>query len=165
MRIFTTSPKICFVPNDISSWAMFDILSPKIELIGYFGSNIWNCQWCGYTALAFIGDGKVSFDVNIDIPLARQPWQNSNAGNLYQTLVTNFLLCFLPKQNGADIQWHIYENLKRPQNSVDNFVAVYCTLALLVVELGIDDILVDLIRLSLALQVRPKNVWLAMGYI
>lgn len=56
------------------------------------------------------------------------------------------------KKNGADIQWHIYENLKRPQNSVDNFVAVYCTLALLVVELGIDDILVDLIRLSLALQ-------------
>ncbi|XP_072018002.1 protein EFR3 homolog B-like [Amphiura filiformis] len=56
------------------------------------------------------------------------------------------------RKNGADIQWHIYENLTRPQNSTENFVALYCTLALLVVELGIEDILVDLIRLSLALQ-------------
>ena len=38
-------------------------------------------------------------------------------------------------------------------NRVENFEALYCTLALLVIELGSDAIMVELFRLVLGLQV------------
>ncbi|XP_072170342.1 protein EFR3 homolog B-like [Diadema setosum] len=56
------------------------------------------------------------------------------------------------RKNGADIQWHIYENLRCSENKTENYVAVFTTLALLCVEFGTDDILVDLVKVSLALQ-------------
>ncbi|XP_030839333.1 protein EFR3 homolog B isoform X2 [Strongylocentrotus purpuratus] len=56
------------------------------------------------------------------------------------------------RKNGADIQWHIYENLRCRANKCENYVAIFTTLALLCVEFGTDDILVDLVKVSLALQ-------------
>ncbi|XP_041483898.1 protein EFR3 homolog B-like isoform X1 [Lytechinus variegatus] len=56
------------------------------------------------------------------------------------------------RKNGADIQWHIYENLRCSANKSENYVGIFTTLALLCVEFGTDDILVDLVKVSLALQ-------------
>ncbi|XP_022089730.1 protein EFR3 homolog B-like isoform X2 [Acanthaster planci] len=56
------------------------------------------------------------------------------------------------RKHGAEFQWHIFENLIRAKNTTKNFVAIYCTMALLCVELGTDDVLVDLVKLALALQ-------------
>ncbi|XP_033644947.1 protein EFR3 homolog B-like isoform X2 [Asterias rubens] len=56
------------------------------------------------------------------------------------------------RKHGAEFQWHIFENLIRSQNTTKNFVAIYCTMSLLCVELGTDDILVGLVKLALALQ-------------
>ena len=56
-------------------------------------------------------------------------------------------------QNGTLFYSHIYENMQQITNKVDNFEALYCTLGLISIEMGGDDILVDLLRLALALQV------------
>ncbi|XP_077991157.1 protein EFR3 homolog B-like isoform X1 [Glandiceps talaboti] len=56
------------------------------------------------------------------------------------------------KKNGGQIYWYLYENMKLPGNEKDNFDALYCTLALLCIELGGDEVLVELVRLALAFQ-------------
>ncbi|XP_033122897.1 protein EFR3 homolog B-like [Anneissia japonica] len=56
------------------------------------------------------------------------------------------------RKNGSDIYWHFYENMSQSSNTVEHFEAMYCTLALLLIELGGDDIVVDLIGLALGLQ-------------
>jgi hypothetical protein len=49
--------------------------------------------------------------------------------------------------------WHILENVQLDSNRVDNLEALYCTMALLAVEMGGDDIMADLFRLVLDIQV------------
>ena len=60
-------------------------------------------------------------------------------------------MCYL--QNGAQFYWHISENTQQGNNRVDNFEALYCTLALLCIEMGGDEILIELFRLALGIQV------------
>ncbi len=43
-------------------------------------------------------------------------------------------------------------------NRVDNFEALYCTLALLCIETGGDEILIELFRLALGIQVSEVEV-------
>ena len=43
--------------------------------------------------------------------------------------------------------------MKCKNNRVENFEALYCTLALLAIEMGSDDILLELFRLVLGIQV------------
>lgn len=50
--------------------------------------------------------------------------------------------------------WHILENIQLESNRVDNLEALYCTMALLAVEMGGEDIIVDLFRLALDIQVK-----------
>ena len=57
------------------------------------------------------------------------------------------------QQNGAQFYWHISENTQQINNRVDNFEALYCTLALLCIEMGGDEILIELFRLALGIQV------------
>uniref|UniRef100_T1IXZ5 Uncharacterized protein n=1 Tax=Strigamia maritima TaxID=126957 RepID=T1IXZ5_STRMM len=56
------------------------------------------------------------------------------------------------KKHGHEIFLYIYENLSFPNNRSDNLDALFCTLALLCVELGTDDTLMDMLRLVLAFQ-------------
>ncbi|XP_077869878.1 protein EFR3 homolog B-like [Saccoglossus kowalevskii] len=56
------------------------------------------------------------------------------------------------KRYGAQIYWHMYENMNQSDNRLDNYEALYCTLALLCIEFGGDEILMELVRLTLALQ-------------
>ncbi len=56
------------------------------------------------------------------------------------------------KKNGSLFYWHLYENMQLLNNRVDNFEALYCTMALLCVEMGGDDVLLELFRLALAIQ-------------
>ena len=69
----------------------------------------------------------------------------------HPTLSLYFQICF--SQNGNLFYWHLYENLQQMNNRVDNFEAVYTTLTLICIELGGDDILVELFRLALGIQV------------
>ncbi|XP_013379018.1 protein EFR3 homolog B isoform X3 [Lingula anatina] len=59
---------------------------------------------------------------------------------------------FFIKKNGPQFYSCIYENMLQENNKVDNFEALYCTLALLSIELGGEDILVDLVRLAMGIQ-------------
>ncbi|XP_070556875.1 protein EFR3 homolog B-like isoform X2 [Ptychodera flava] len=56
------------------------------------------------------------------------------------------------KKNGGQLNWYLYENMRLSDNERDNFEALYCTLALLCIELGGEEVLVELVRLTLALQ-------------
>ncbi|KAL8584635.1 hypothetical protein ACOMHN_002364 [Nucella lapillus] len=56
------------------------------------------------------------------------------------------------KKSGMQFYWHILENVQLETNRVDNLEALYCTMALLAVEMGGDDIMVDLFRLALDIQ-------------
>ncbi|XP_062622284.1 protein EFR3 homolog B-like isoform X5 [Saccostrea cucullata] len=56
------------------------------------------------------------------------------------------------KKNGIQFYWHILENLQMESNRVANFEAIYCTMCLISIEMGGDDILVELIRLALDIQ-------------
>ena len=60
---------------------------------------------------------------------------------------------FSNDQNGALFYWHMSENTQQINNRVDNFEALYCTLALLCIEMGGDEILIELFRLALGIQV------------
>ncbi len=64
--------------------------------------------------------------------------------------------CVCLTQNGAQIYWHLSENTQQINNRVDNFEALYCTLALLCLEMGGDEILIELFRLALGIQVHLK---------
>ncbi|XP_036368487.1 protein EFR3 homolog A isoform X2 [Octopus sinensis] len=56
------------------------------------------------------------------------------------------------KKNGNHFYHHLYENIEMNSNHVENFEALYCTMALILVELGSSDLLVDLCRLALDIQ-------------
>eukprot|EP00105_Crassostrea_gigas_P001528 XP_011413750.1 PREDICTED: protein EFR3 homolog B isoform X5 [Crassostrea gigas] len=56
------------------------------------------------------------------------------------------------KKNGIQFYWHILENLQMESNKADNFEAIFCTMCLITIEMGGDDILVELIRLALDIQ-------------
>ena len=56
-------------------------------------------------------------------------------------------------QNGLQFYWHILENMQIPSNKVNNFEAIYCTMCLLCVEMGCDELVIELLRLGLDLQV------------
>lgn len=56
-------------------------------------------------------------------------------------------------QSGMQFYWHILENIQLETNRVDNLEALYCTMALLAVEMGGEEIIVDLFRLALDIQV------------
>ena len=46
------------------------------------------------------------------------------------------------------------ENIQLESNKVDNFEALYCTIALIVVEMGCKELVAELIRLALDMQVK-----------
>ncbi|KAK3089343.1 hypothetical protein FSP39_002879 [Pinctada imbricata] len=56
------------------------------------------------------------------------------------------------KKSGIQFYWHILENLNMESNRVDNFEALYCTLCLISIEMGGEDIAVELLRLALDIQ-------------
>ncbi|XP_071117985.1 protein EFR3 homolog B-like isoform X1 [Haliotis cracherodii] len=56
------------------------------------------------------------------------------------------------KKSGMQFYWHLLENMQMESNCVDNFEALYCTMALICIEMGGDEILVELFRLALDIQ-------------
>ena len=62
-------------------------------------------------------------------------------------------------QYGMQFYWYLCENMKLSSNKVDNFEALYCTMALITVEMGCRDIMADLLRLALDLQVGGVQGW------
>ncbi|XP_077495686.1 protein EFR3 homolog stmA isoform X3 [Amblyomma americanum] len=67
------------------------------------------------------------------------------------------------KKNGPDLLSHIYENAQLPNNLPTNFQALYTTLALLCVELGSEDVLIELLRLMFAIQDLPSSGLVSMS--
>ena len=57
------------------------------------------------------------------------------------------------KKNGSLFYWHIHDTLQMSNNKVDNFETVYTTMALLFLELGADEVILDMFRLALEIQV------------
>jgi len=57
------------------------------------------------------------------------------------------------KKNGPLFYWHIHDTLQMSNNKVDNFETVYTTMALLFLELGADEVILDMFRLALEIQV------------
>lgn len=49
--------------------------------------------------------------------------------------------------------WYLLENIKLDSNKVDNFEALYCTMALICIEMSSKETVVELIRLGLDMQV------------
>lgn len=60
-----------------------------------------------------------------------------------------------PLQHGQQIYRHIYLGCKEEDNVHKNFELLFTTLAVLTIELANEDVVIDLIRLVMALQVRP----------
>ncbi|KAL3869787.1 hypothetical protein ACJMK2_042424 [Sinanodonta woodiana] len=56
------------------------------------------------------------------------------------------------KKNGSEFYGCLLENMQMDSNKVDNFEALYCTMALICVEMGCTEILLELIRFALELQ-------------
>ncbi|XP_067135174.1 protein EFR3 homolog B isoform X2 [Centruroides vittatus] len=56
-----------------------------------------------------------------------------------------------------EILLHIYENIQLGNNSKENFNALYTTLALLCIELGSEEALIELLRITFALQELPST--------
>ncbi|CAI9733924.1 protein EFR3 homolog B-like isoform X2 [Octopus vulgaris] len=56
------------------------------------------------------------------------------------------------KKNGYIFYQHIYESIELENNDIENFEMIYCTMALIAVEFGCRDIIVDLYRLALDIQ-------------
>ena len=50
--------------------------------------------------------------------------------------------------------WHILENLQMDSNRVNNFESIFCTMCLIAIEMGGEDVLIELVRLALDIQVR-----------
>jgi len=57
------------------------------------------------------------------------------------------------KKNGPLFYWHIQETLQMSNNKVDNFETVYTTMVLLFLELSADEVILDVLRLALEIQV------------
>lgn len=56
------------------------------------------------------------------------------------------------KKHGPELMQHIYESAQITNNKIENFNALYTTLALLCIELSSEDTLSELLRLTFALQ-------------
>ncbi|XP_014783367.1 protein EFR3 homolog A [Octopus bimaculoides] len=56
------------------------------------------------------------------------------------------------KKNGYIFYQHIYESIELENNDIENFEMIYCTMALIAVEFGCKDIIVDLYRLAFDIQ-------------
>ncbi|CAG5114718.1 unnamed protein product, partial [Candidula unifasciata] len=56
------------------------------------------------------------------------------------------------KKSGMQLYWHILENLQLESNRVDNFEAIYCTMCLICLEVGQDEVIIELARLALDIQ-------------
>lgn len=71
------------------------------------------------------------------------------------------------KKHGTDLLYHIFENVQLPSNGPNNFQALYTTLALLCVELGSEDVLIELLRLMFAIQELPttSSASLSAGHV
>lgn len=67
------------------------------------------------------------------------------------------------KKNGPDLLSHIYENAQLSNNLPANYQALYTTLALLCVELGSEDVLIELLRLMFAIQDLPSSGLVSMS--
>ncbi|XP_064624615.1 protein EFR3 homolog B-like isoform X2 [Lineus longissimus] len=61
------------------------------------------------------------------------------------------------KKHGMLLCYHLYENAAMENNKKVDFEALYCTLALLCIETGSDEILPDLVKLALEIQQLATN--------
>lgn len=57
------------------------------------------------------------------------------------------------RKHGPEIFLSMYESLEQENNTVENMEALYTTFALLCVELGCEDTVMDLLRLLITIQV------------
>ncbi|KAL3055726.1 hypothetical protein OYC64_018415 [Pagothenia borchgrevinki] len=58
------------------------------------------------------------------------------------------------KKHGQQLYRHIFLGCKEEDNGHKNFELLFTTLAVLTIELANEEVVIDLIRLSIALQVR-----------
>lgn len=63
-------------------------------------------------------------------------------------------MVFIPLQHGQQLYRHIYLGCKEESSGQQHYENLYALLGLLSVELANEEVVVDLIRLALALQVR-----------
>ena len=56
-------------------------------------------------------------------------------------------------QNGMQFYWYFLENIQQSNNKVDSFEALYCTMALISIELLCKELIAELVRLALDIQV------------
>ncbi|XP_075680751.1 protein EFR3 homolog stmA isoform X2 [Dermatophagoides pteronyssinus] len=56
------------------------------------------------------------------------------------------------RKHGHDILVHIYRNVQIESNTKENFDSIFTTMALICVEMNSDEVLIDLLRLTFALQ-------------
>lgn len=73
-----------------------------------------------------------------------------------------------PFQHGQQLYRHIYLGCKEEDNNHKNFELLFTTLAIVTIELANEEVVIDLIRLSIALQVTAalfvkKNNWSAFA--
>lgn len=61
----------------------------------------------------------------------------------------------VPLQHGQQLYRHIYLGCKEDDNVHKNFELLFTTLAVLTIELANEEVVIDLIRLAIALQVTP----------
>lgn len=72
---------------------------------------------------------------------------------LCRTSVSNFCSLSLSLQHGQQLYRHIYLGCKEEDNVQKNFELLFTALALVTIELANEEVVIDLMRLSLALQV------------
>jgi len=60
-------------------------------------------------------------------------------------------------QHGQQLYRHIYLGCKEEDNIHKNFELLFTTLAILTIELANEEVVIDLIRLTIALQVKPMH--------
>lgn len=60
-------------------------------------------------------------------------------------------------KHGQQLYRHIYLGCKEEDNVHKNFELLFTTLAILTIELANEEVVIDLIRLAIALQVKPMN--------
>ncbi|BFY99181.1 hypothetical protein BsWGS_02221 [Bradybaena similaris] len=61
------------------------------------------------------------------------------------------------KKSGMQLYSHILENLQLDSNHIDNFESIYCTMCLICLEVGQDEVLIELVRLALDIQQMALN--------
>lgn len=73
---------------------------------------------------------------------------------------------FLPcLQHGQQLYRHIYLGCKEEDNVHKNFELLFTTLAILTIELANEEVVIDLIRLSIALQVQTLTLHALVTYV